>query len=352
MIGNLLDLADADKVPEISRGWARKYGEIVNTKIGGTRFIWLNSPKVVKELMDKRGNKYSGRPYAPMVDNVSGKARPFFMNYGERWRSVRRVSHACLNLTASNTYRPIQDFESKQVLHDYLTNTDPSKFYDDNRRYSASLIMTITYGQRAASWDDPHIKKIFTLLEHFVQMASPGAWLVDAFPSLQYLPSRLVQNWWNIGREWFAYDSKVYLDLYRNLVKKIEQGTAPDCFVKDFYLGNPEKNGIDELMAAYAAGSLVEAGSESTSTVINAWLKACLLYPETVKSAQEEIDRVVGPSRLPSFEDEPNLPYVRAMAKEILRWQPITKFGAPHATTEDDWYEGYVCLIRTDFHSL
>lgn len=340
-IGNLLDLADADKVPEISRGWARDYGKIVYTKIGGTKFIWLNSPTVVKDLMDKRGSKYSGRPYAPMIDNVSNKARQFFMPYGERWRSIRKVSHAALNIGTSDSYRPVQDFESKQVLHDFLTNKDPYKFYDDNRRYAASVIMIVTYGRRIASWDDPHIKNIFTVLEHFVAMASPGAWYVDAFPSLAYLPSALVQNWWNIGREWFAFDSKVYLDLYRNLVKQVKAGTAADCFVKDFYLGNPEKNGIDELTAAYSAGSLVEAGSESTSTVINGWIKACLLYPHTMRDAQEEIDRVVGPDRMPTFADLPNMPYCRAMAKEILRWKPITKFGTPHSATEDDWYEGY-----------
>lgn len=336
----MLSLADPNKVPQIARSWAKEYGKIVHTKIGGSHFIWLNSPTVVKDLMDRRGSKYSSRPYAPMIDNVSGEARPFFMPYGERWRNVRKVSHALLNLKTSSTYKPVQDFESKQVMHNFLTNTDPWKFYDDNRRYAASVIMVVTYGRRIASWDDPHIKKIFTVLEHFVAMASPGAWFVDAFPFLRHLPSILVQNWWNIGREWFAFDSKVYLELYRNLAKQVDEDTSPDCFVKDFYLGNQEKNEIDELTAAYTCGSLVEAGSESTSTVINTWIKACLLYPHTIKAAQEEIDRVVGPGRLPTFEDEPNMPYVRAMGKEILRWKPITKFGTPHAVSEDDWYEG------------
>jgi cytochrome P450 len=185
------------------------------------------------------------------------------------------------------------------------------------------------------------VKKIYKVLDHFVLMAAPGSWLVDAFPSLKVLPSFLLQNWYKVGKEWFDYDSKVYLDLYRDLVRSVKAGTAPDCFVRDFYLGSPEKNGIDELTAAYSAGTLVEAGSESTSTVINSWLLACLLYPHTVKVAQEELDRVVGSDRMPTFEDEPNLPYIRAMAKETLRWRPITKFGVNHASTEDDWYEGY-----------
>jgi cytochrome P450 len=226
-------------------------------------------------------------------------------------------------------------------MYDLLHAKNDTDFYDINRRYSNSLIMLITYGRRVANFDDPAFKQIFRVLEHFTAMAEPGAWLVDAFPSLAKLPSRLVQNWWKIGREWHAEDSAIYLGFYRELVEKIKNGTAPECFVRDFYEGNPEKNGVDEEGAAYAAGTLVEAGSESTSTAINSWLLACLLFPDIVTKAQAELDRVVGPDRLPTFDDEDNLPYIRAMAKETLRWRPITKIGVSHSTTEDDWYEGY-----------
>ncbi|OCK75420.1 cytochrome P450 [Lepidopterella palustris CBS 459.81] len=341
-IGSLLDFADSNKLPEVCLGWAQKYGKISYAKIGGTDFVFLNTPTVVKDLMDKRGQKYSDRPHMPMAfDAVSNKKRQFFMPYGDQWRNVRRISHAALNLKTSSSYKPVQDFESKQVLYDLLHAKNDTDFYDINRRYSNSLIMLITYGRRIPNFDDPAFKKIFRVLDHFSLMAEPGAWLVDAFPSLAKLPSWMVQNWWKIGREWHAEDSAIYLEFYRDLVAKIKNGTAPDCFVRDFYEGNPEKNGIDEEGAAYAAGTLVEAGSESTSTAINSWLLACLLYPNVVKAAQEELDRVVGPDRMPTFEDEDNLPYIRAMAKETLRWRPITKIGVSHSTTEDDWYEGY-----------
>jgi cytochrome P450 len=65
------------------------------------------------------------------------------------------------------------------------------------------------------------------------------------------------------------------------------------------------------------------------------------LYPETMRLAQEEIDRVVGDGRLPTWDDEASLPYVRAMIKELLRWRPVNKFGMMHATSDDDWYNGY-----------
>lgn len=54
----------------------------------------------------------------------------------------------------------------------------------------------------------------------------------------------------------------------------------------------------------------------------------------------KELDRVVGPDRLPSWDDEPNLPYVRSLIKEVHRWAPIGSLGVPHATSEDDTYRG------------
>src|SRR5277367_672086 len=65
-------------------------------------------------------------------------------------------------------------------------------------------------------------------------------------------------------------------------------------------------------------------------------------FPDVQKKAQDEINRVVGSDRLPTMADEPQLPYIRAMIKETLRWMPTTVTGAvPHATTKDDEYMGH-----------
>ena len=117
-------------------------------------------------------------------------------------------------------------------------------------------------------------------------------------------------------------------------------GTAKACFCKDFLLSEPEKVGIDNLQAAYQAGGLVEAGAETTSAFLNTTLLFITLNPRVMQKAQEELDRVVGPARLPTWEDELKLPYIRAIIKETLRMRPPNKVGIHHATTEDDWYEG------------
>jgi cytochrome P450 len=65
------------------------------------------------------------------------------------------------------------------------------------------------------------------------------------------------------------------------------------------------------------------------------------MHPEFQTKAQEEIDSVIGTHRLPEFEDRPLLPYVEAVYREVMRWKPVLPLGLPHATTEDDVYDGY-----------
>ena len=55
------------------------------------------------------------------------------------------------------------------------------------------------------------------------------------------------------------------------------------------------------------------------------------IHPEVQdqKKAQAEIDNVVGPDRLPDFDDRPFLPYVNAIAKESMRWHLVGPLGGP-----------------------
>lgn len=56
------------------------------------------------------------------------------------------------------------------------------------------------------------------------------------------------------------------------------------------------------------------------------------MYPEVFAKAQAEVDSVLGNTgdgaeRLPTFEDRPRMPYVEALLKEVLRWNPVGPMG-------------------------
>lgn len=80
------------------------------------------------------------------------------------------------------------------------------------------------------------------------------------------------------------------------------------------------------------------------------WVLCMILHPEECKKLQDEIDSVVDSSRLPEFEDLPQLPRVRAVVKETLRWRPVSAGGLPHFSTKDDVYEGLFIPAGTTIH--
>jgi len=101
-----------------------------------------------------------------------------------------------------------------------------------------------------------------------------------------------------------------------------------------------EKEGFTDDLAAYISGSILQAGSETTASILIGFVQAMVIWPEVAKTAQEELDRVCG-DRMPDLNDVPNLPYIRSCAKESLRWMPGFFLGIPHAVTKDDIYMGY-----------
>lgn len=105
-------------------------------------------------------------------------------------------------------------------------------------------------------------------------------------------------------------------------------------------LKTQEVEGLSDEVTAYATGVLHEGGSETSASTLEGFIKAMLLHPDVQAKAREELDRVC-PDRLPTLDDEPQLPYIRAAVKETLRWFPALVIGAPHSVLRDDEYNGF-----------
>ncbi len=78
-----------------------------------------------------------------------------------------------------------------------------------------------------------------------------------------------------------------------------------------------------------------------TTSAMSTFIHLIAKHPEVQRKAQEEIGHIIGNDRLPNFGDRPNLPYIEAIYRELMRFTPPIGVGLPHALTEDDIYEGY-----------
>jgi cytochrome P450 len=100
------------------------------------------------------------------------------------------------------------------------------------------------------------------------------------------------------------------------------------------------------------AGTLLEAGSDTTRVSIGQMIAGAATYPDWVVRAREQLDSVCGKNgeRLPEWSDYEKLPYITAVVKESFRWRPnIAPLGAPTLLIKDDEYEGYKFPAGTVF---
>lgn len=99
--------------------------------------------------------------------------------------------------------------------------------------------------------------------------------------------------------------------------------------------------GLTETDIEVIMWDVMAGGIDTTSTTLEWLLYIMVNYPDTQRKVQEELDRVVGPDRLPTYEDQSELPYLNACILELMRWKHFAPFGLPHMTLEDTTCLGY-----------
>jgi cytochrome P450 len=335
VIGNLLQIPSHHSWLTF-RDWGARYGDVFRINIAGRDHVIISTEEVANDLLRERGTIYSDREQMPMAAQLlSGNLRPLFLPYGETWRSVRRLMHTLTNTTVAVTYQTLQEQESLRAVHD-LTRA-PEKYETWFERYSAGLILRLAYSKPIQTGEESFVRRILAVVHSLERIASPGSYLVDAIPALLFLPSFLAP----FKRE-AARLHKEEIGLFRELLQEGVQNSSTET-TEDNFCGKWYKNkdfyGISEDQAAYTIGTLFEAGAGTTASAMMSFMLAMTLHPIEYAKLQAEIDGVVGHGRLPSFSDMPSLPRVRAIAKEVLRWRPVTAGGLPHALTQDDVYE-------------
>ncbi|KAF2186414.1 putative cytochrome P450 [Zopfia rhizophila CBS 207.26] len=341
ILGNIHQIPKEDVHLQFQK-WAQEYGPVYSLMLGSKTMIVLSSDQAIKDLLDRRSAIYSDRMDLYMGQTLlSGGFRILMMRYGATWRIIRRIVHNLLNIHAARSFEPYQILENKQMIHDILK--DPENFKQHLRRYANSLTTATTFGFRTPTYEDTHLQSLFTIFGEFAILAQTGtAALLDYLPALRIVPSWLLPPKRRAKalhiREKALY--RYHWDNVKAIIKSAAVRANP-CFSVGL-AREQDKHGFSDDLASYITGTLLEAGSDTTSNTLLGFVCAMLVFPSVQKRAQEELDRVIGVERMPTTEDAESLPYIRGCVKESLRWMPTTILGAvPHALMRDDEYMGY-----------
>jgi len=342
LVGNFLQVNTAEPWLTYTT-WKKKYGDLVYVCLLGQNFVILNSEKTARALLDQRSVLYSDRPEIAAHTLCGMSFSTVMMPYGDEWRLHRKLFQHAFRTETEKRSREVYMSKARTLLASLLVA--PADFELHIKNYVASNVMALAYGYEIASRDDPMVRTVMSLVNILSRAMSPERnAVITAFPFLDKFPSWFPgTGLFREAREARQLAAQV-LDVPFNWVKdQMMTGNAPPSMVADCLEHLDEKDDYhrQEHAIKATAASIFLAGFESSSSTLHALILAMVLYPDVQARAQAEIDYVIGNGRLPDFDDRASLPYVDAILRELVRWNPVIPLGIPHATSGEDVYEGY-----------
>ncbi|CAE6452246.1 unnamed protein product [Rhizoctonia solani] len=319
--------------------WAKRYGDVAHLRVHTNHIILLSSYDAVVDLFDKRGSIYSHRSERTMMAMMGWKHIMSSEAYGDRWRAYRRQANSGFSKKAVVKY---QDGQTKDV-HVFLQRllSDSENFISQIKWLAGSIIMRTTYGYQVLETSDPHIVIADDALASLEFTGVAGNYLVDSYPFLQHLPTWLPgMKFKRQAEEWRKYPTRMAQEPFDWTRQQMKTGQARPSFLSGLLEQNKDGS-YGEDVIKWTAASMYSAGAHTTIGTVSNFILAMLLYPEVLRKAREEIDRVVGTERLPIMSDRADLPYVESVLLETLRWYPVAPLAIPHRIVQDDEYRGY-----------
>lgn len=314
-----------------------RYGEMTTVRMGARTWVFLNTPRVAKEIIAKRASSTSERPSLPVSSGLVSRNNRTVLKKTAQWTEGRQLMHHLLSGTATRNYAHIQEEESRRLLQSYAR--EPEQWYRHHYDYAYSIIHRIVLGSKPQQTQDD-LDAFRRVTVEFI--LSIYASVFDFFPAMGiFQPGR---GFWKRRGEDHA---RVFERWWAPVKKDIE---APPSFVRDVLLKSNTKIARNDEEAMYLATSIVAAGSDNPRRAHNVLMMAVLCYPHVVEKARRDLDAVLGDAeRLPTIADMEALPYISAIIKEALRWRPVVPLIPSHHSTEPIHFEGYTFPAGTDF---
>ncbi|EME87650.1 uncharacterized protein MYCFIDRAFT_201210 [Pseudocercospora fijiensis CIRAD86] len=353
LVGNVLDLPPSG-VPEFKH-WFRhkdKYGPVSSVTLMGLVLVIIHDKEVAYSLLSKKAQKTAARPQFNFASLAGFEQFLITHQYNDTYRLHRKmVHHKVGTKSLSDGFRPIQEREATLFVLQVYKN--PAARMVHSKTLAAAVIVKVMYGYEIErDGRDPLCEVIEHAMDNLSQAFVPLKWAVDAIPAIQYLPDGVPGTG---SRKTAAEYAKVNYQAanlpYAFVKQQMQAKTERPSYVANLLKSQAAKHGgmsklppEEEGAIKWTAVSMYAAGSDSTVAIMQSVICALLIHPESVTRAHEEIDRVVGSSRLPTFADRKNLPYVDGIIKEAWRWNPVGPMGLAHRSEEEMIIKGDIAF--------
>ncbi|KAG6686418.1 hypothetical protein I3842_11G018200 [Carya illinoinensis] len=344
IIGNLLQLR---KLSHRSfRALSEKYGPIILLHLGHTPTLIVSYADIAKEVIKSYDMVFSNRPQTTAANTLLyGCTDTAFAPYGEYWRQVRKICVLeLLSLKRVQLFEYVREEEVdsliKKIRESCLKHTHVN-LSEMIIATSNNIISRCIFGRK---YEEENGKKSFGHLSRRIIVLFSTFCLGDFFPCLGWIDvlTGLIRNLKATFGELDVFFSQV-----------IEEHKTRNCnddrpYKKDFIdiLLQLQRDGMleFEFTEDNLKGILLDmfvAGTDTTSTTLE-WLMAELIKnPNIMKTAQDEVRRVVGMKSKIDKNDINQMNYLKCILKETLRVHPPAPLSVPRETSSSVKLGGY-----------
>ncbi|KFQ29506.1 Cytochrome P450 2J6, partial [Merops nubicus] len=342
VLGNLVQLKfqfHRDLLMEL----AKTHGNIYTLWFGWAPMIILNGYQAVKDGMTMHPEDVSGRMLSPFVRALA-KGKGILLASGRSWKRQRRFGMMTLRSLGMGK-RVLENRVQEEASHlvEFFVNlkgkpVDPSfpLFHS-----ISNVICALVFGYHFSD-EDKTFHELISATENLFRFV--GSFFYKLYEVLPWLMSHLPGPH---KKALSSYD--VLCSFSRTEIRRhVERGIPdePQDFI-DFYLAEIEKSkdGVkpkyDEDNLVYVINDLFLGGSETSSTTLYWGLLYMVVNPDIQEKVQKELDAVLGPFQLISYEDRRKLPYTNAVVHEIQRFSNIVFVGLPRVCVRDTTLLGF-----------
>ncbi|KAK4601170.1 hypothetical protein RGQ29_010649 [Quercus rubra] len=289
--------------------------------VGETRFIITSNPDVAKEILNS--SVFADRPVKESAYSLMFNRAIGFAPYGVYWRTLRRIASTHLfctkQINASEAQR--SKIASQMVSMTMIACNSSSSggefsVRDTLKRASLNNMMCSTFGR---NYD---LSQFDSETEELSQLVSEGYDLLGKLNWSDHLPWIAGLDLQGIRFRCSNIVPRVNRFVNRIIQEHKEQtGQRNHDFVDVLLsLQGPDKLSESDMVAVL--WEMIFRGTDTVAVLIEWILARMVLHPDVQSKVHDELDRVVGRSRLLKESDIQSMVYLPAVVKEVLRLHP------------------------------
>lgn len=177
------------------------------------------------------------------------------------------------------------------------------------------------------AWDDTDLSEACTKSAcGLLNQMSPAGPITNVITPLWHLPKMV--NPWKIA-EHKRHDEQQawWMERLTNTRNALERGRQRACFTSQYIERGEKRSNISgDYEASCVIGMMALVGIFTVVGPLSYFLVSMIHHPKWQAAVQKEVDEACE-GRVPTLDDAPKLPILRACIKETMRWRPNVPTG-------------------------